>query len=94
MIKQKYSEINFLFQNLPQGKNNWLFVERRHIFDDFFSENTTCEKKNYEINDIQFSDQHSTRISLQSNFEELDVVRILYEKQFDTFLNGKKKRFG
>ena len=52
MIKQKYSEINFLFQNLPQGKNNWLFVERRHVFDDFFSENTTCEKKNYEINDI------------------------------------------
>ena len=33
-------------QDLPQGKNNWLFVKRRHVFDDFFSENTTCKQNN------------------------------------------------
>ena len=65
--------MNFLFQNLPQGKNNWCFVKSRHVLDDFFCENTTCKKKNYEINDdfiiivvkaIYFSNHHSSE-SLQ-----------------------------
>ena len=80
--------MNFLFQNLPQGKNNWLLVESRHVFDDFFSENTTCKKENCEIyhnfiiivdKPIYFSDQYSSRIPLRSSFGDLDVVRILYE---------------